>query len=85
MNISEDNQKIIVRSSIYSRVPNLKQGTDDDNTNTQTLAMICEQYPLEAWTNVYTDFSAIHAIQDDGLVLSFTSLMTAQKQTVQQQ
>jgi len=26
--------------------------------------MICEQYPPEAWTNVYTDGSATNAIQD---------------------
>ena len=31
----------------------LEQGTDDDNTKrTQILAMVCEQYQPEAWTNV---------------------------------
>ena len=40
---------------------------DDDNfKQTQTLAMICEQYPPKAWTNVYTDGSATNAIQDNG-------------------
>jgi len=28
--------------------------------------MICEQYPPEAWTNVYTDGSATNVIQDGG-------------------
>ena len=55
---------------------------DDDNfKQTQTLAMICEQYPPEVWTNVYTDGSATNAIH----VLPFTSLAAAQKQPVQQQ
>ena len=48
---------------------------DDDNfKQTQTLAMICEQYPPEVWTNVYTDGSATNAIH----VLPFTSLEAAQ-------
>ena len=42
--------------------------------------MICEQYKLEVWTNVYTDGSAANAVQ----VLPFTSLVAAQKQPVQQ-
>ena len=43
--------------------------------------MICEQYPPEDWTNVYTDDSTTNAIH----VLPFTSLAAAQKQPVQQQ
>ena len=50
---------------MWTKVPHLDQGTDDDNTKqTQTLAMICEQYLPEAWTNVYTDGSATNVIQD---------------------
>ena len=42
--------------AIWTKVPHVKQGTDDFNTKqTQTLAMICEHYPPEDWTNVYTD------------------------------
>jgi len=49
----------ISRVTICTKVPHLEQGTTDDDTKqTQTLAMICEQYPPEAWTNVYTDGSA---------------------------
>jgi len=48
-----------------TKVPHLEQGTDDVNTKrAQTLAMICEQYPLEAWTYVYTDGSSTIAIQN---------------------
>jgi len=53
-----------------------EQGTDANNTNqTHTLAMICEQYPPEAWTNVYTDGSATNAIQDSwaGIAIYFSS------------
>ena len=39
---------------------------DDNTKQTQTLAMICEQYPQEAWTNIYTDGSATNAILDSG-------------------
>ena len=53
--------------TICSNVPHLVQGTDDDNTKqTQTLVMICEQYPPEAWTNVYTDSCTTYAIQESG-------------------
>ena len=53
--------------TICTKVPHLEQGTDNDNTKqTQTLAMICEQYPPEDWTNVYTDGSVTNAIQDSG-------------------
>ena len=57
--------------TICMKVPHLEQGTYDNITKqTQTLAMICEQYPLEAWTNVYvyiyTDGSPNNAIQDSG-------------------
>ena len=53
----------ILTVTICKKVPHLEHGTDDDNTKrTQILAMICEQYPPEAWTNVYTDGSATNAI-----------------------
>ena len=71
--------------TICTKVPYLDKGTDDDNTNqTRTLAMVCEQYPPEAWINVYTGGSATNAIRDSKLVLPFTSLAPAQKQPVQQ-
>ena len=50
--------------TICTKVPHLEQGTDDDKT--MTLAMICEQYSPEAWTNVYTDGSSANVIQDSG-------------------
>jgi len=51
--------------AICMKVPQLEQGTDDDNNKqTQPQAMICEQFPAEAWTNVYTDSSATNVIQD---------------------
>ena len=53
---------------------------DDNIMQTQTLAMICEQYPPEAETNVYADGSATNAIQ----VLPFPSLAAVQKQLVRQ-
>ena len=49
------------------QAPHIEQGTDDDNTKrTQTLAMICEQYPQEAWTRVYTHGSATNVFQNGG-------------------
>ena len=44
--------------TICTKVPHLEQETDV----AQTLAMLCEQYPSEAWTNVYTDGSATTVI-----------------------
>ena len=42
--------------TICTKVPHLEQGTHDENTKqTETLAMICEQYLPKAWTNVYTN------------------------------
>ena len=71
--------------TICTKVPYLDKGTDDDTTNqTRTLAMVREQYPPEAWINVYTGGSATNAIRDSKLVLPFTSLAPAQKQPVQQ-
>ena len=67
--------------TICTKVPHLEQETDDENTKqTQTIAMLCEQYPPEACTNVYTDGFATNVIQ----VLPFTSLVAAQKQPMQQ-
>ena len=54
--------------TICTKVPFLEQGTQEDNNTkrNQTIAMIHEQYPQEAWTHVYTDGSATNAIQDGG-------------------
>ena len=53
--------------TVCTKVPQLEQETDDENTKrTQTIAMLCEQYPPEACTNVYTDGSATNVIQDNG-------------------
>jgi len=58
---------VLSTATICTKEPHLEQGTDDDNTKqTQTLTMICEQYPPDAWTNGYTDGSAPNVIQDRG-------------------
>ena len=42
--------------TICTKVPHLEQGTNDEHTKqTETLAMICEQYLPKAWINVYTN------------------------------
>jgi len=61
---------------ICTKVPHLEQGTDDNNTKqTQTIAIICEQYPPEVWINIYADGSSTTAIHDSGadIVIYFTS------------
>ena len=65
---SQTHATILSTVTICTKVPFLEQGTqEDDNTKrNQTLAMIHEQYPREAWTHVYTDGSATNVIQDGG-------------------
>ena len=72
--------------AICTKVPHLEQGTNDDNTKrTQTLAVICEQYPPEAWTHVYTGGSATTVIQNGGVGIAIYLPNDSKKQPVQQQ
>ena len=71
--------------TICTKVSNLERRTYDDNTKqTRTLAMICEQYRTEAWTNVYTYGSANNVIHDSGDGIAIYLPALAQKQPVQQ-
>ena len=48
--------------------------------------MVCEQYPQEAWTNVYTDASATNVIPDSGagIAIYFLSCSTEAASAVTQ-
>mgnify|MGYP000135611942 CR=1 FL=1 len=71
----------ILTVTMFTKVPHIEQGTYDDNTKqSQTLAMICEQSPPEAWTNVCTDGSSTNAIQDSwaGIVIYYRQHRSSQ-------